>query len=135
MSALARSDGLSIIPLIAVVDDDAHIREALDDLLQVEGDSVRTFASGPRLLAALSDCRFDLVLTDLRMPGMDGMELLQKLRGLDPGLPAIVLTSSSTSETCERSLREGAIACLAKPVNAEQLLRLIGATLGEPGSP
>ncbi|HTU09966.1 MAG TPA: response regulator [Allosphingosinicella sp.] len=124
----ARFQPLSEPPLIAIVDDDAAMREALDDLLQVAGLSSRTYAGAAAFLDDHAPGRFDLLITDLRMPQMDGVELLRRLAATDPGLPAIVVTSDSPS--CGQAIEAGALACLGKPVDDDALLLLIDVVLG-----
>jgi len=121
---------LSEPPLIAVVDDDEAVRDALCDLLQVEGLSACSFESAGAFLDAYSPRRFDLLITDVRMPHVDGIELLARLRTMQSALPAIVLTSLSDDTTSARAKAEGALACLTKPVADEGLLALVGSVVG-----
>lgn len=113
---------------IAVVDDDRSVREALRDLLEVAGLSVRTFDNGDALLAEHIARPFWLVVTDLRMPQMDGIELLRRLRKMGRAPPVIVVTSSTEAPIRRRVLEEGAIACLVKPVDGGALLQLVTST-------
>jgi FixJ family two-component response regulator len=117
------------MPLIAIVDDDEAVREALCDLLQVEGFAGETFDGGAALLADAPG-RFDCVITDVRMPGMDGLELQYRLRERIASLPVIFLTSSTDDLTRLRALAEGAFAWFAKPVADEALLAALRAALG-----
>jgi two-component system response regulator FixJ len=121
-------------PLIAVVDDDEDVREALCDLLQVEGLSARGFAGAEAFLDNHAPGRFHLLITDVRMPHIDGIELLRRLRGVEAPPPAIVLTSLSDDATRMRAIEEGALACLTKPVTDEALLALVRSIL-ERGAP
>jgi FixJ family two-component response regulator len=118
--------------LIAIVDDDAAMRDALFDLLQVAGFSGQTYAGAAAFLDNYAPGRFSLLITDLRMPGMDGIDLLRTLRAMGAALPAIVVTSCDPA-TRARVLEEGALACLAKPVEDDALLRLIGVVLARDG--
>ena len=124
---------MSDLPLIAIVDDDAAMREAIADLLQAAGLSGRTYAGAAAFLDDYAPGRFDLIITDVRMPEMDGIELLRRLRAMSAPLPAIVVTSSCDPATQARAVAEGAIACLAKPVTDGLLLRLVGKVLEEAG--
>src|SRR5690606_21322548 len=86
---------LSEPPLIAVVDDDEAVRDALCDLLQVAGLSARGFEGAGAFLDDYAPGRFELLITDVRVPHIDGFELLRRLRALETPPPAIVLTSLS----------------------------------------
>jgi two-component system, LuxR family, response regulator FixJ len=119
---------------IAVVDDDLSVREALGDLLEVAGLTIRTYGSGDALLEEHIARPFALVVTDLRMPQMDGITLLRRLRMTEGAPPVIVVTSSSEPSTRSRLLEEGAIACLVKPVDGDALLRLVTSTLDRLGN-
>ena len=128
-----RAVQLSKLPLIAIVDDDAAMREALGDLLQVAGLSSRTYASAADFLDDYAPGQFDLVITDLRMPKIDGVELLRRLRATTSAPPAIVVTSTAGAATRARAVEMGAVACLTKPVADEALLNLIGVMLNQVG--
>jgi two-component system response regulator FixJ len=118
------------MPLIAIVDDDEAVREALCDLLQVEGFAGETFDGAAAFLSGHVAGRFDCVITDVRMPGMDGLELQQRLRACDAGLPVIFLTSTTDALLQARALACGAIAWFTKPVADEALLGALRAALG-----
>lgn len=124
-----RSFRLSNPPLIAIVDDDDAVREALFDLLQVEGLSARMFANGAAFLADAAADRFDCVVTDVRMPEVDGLELQRRLRAGGSSMPVIFLTSSVEETTRTRALEEGAAAWLSKPVADKALLHALRAAL------
>jgi len=126
----ARKIYLSNSPVIAVVDDDAAMREALFELLQVLDLSCRTFDGAEAFLASYAPGSFDCLITDIRMPGTTGLELQQKLNSLGSTMPVIVVTSSNDPLTRSRSLKEGAIAYLSKPVNDEVLIRHLITALG-----
>ncbi len=117
-------------PVIAVVDDDDAMREALSDLLQVFAMSCLTFDRAETFLTAYAPGAFDCVITDLRMPGIGGLELQKKLKALGSSLPVIIVTSSESSLDRSRALDEGAFAYLTKPVNDEVLIRHLMAALG-----
>jgi FixJ family two-component response regulator len=120
---------LSNPPLIAIVDDDYAVREALLDLLQVEGLSARTFASGAALLADEAADTFDCIITDVRMPEINGLELQQRLRARCWAMPMIFITSSVDEATRARALLGGAAAWFTKPVADGELLDALRAAL------
>jgi len=106
---------------VLVVDDEVNARTALAELLRDEGYVIESAGDAFKALSKLSDFAPDLVLTDLKMPGMDGLALLDKLRADDPDLPVIVMTAFGEVETAVRAMRAGARDCLAKPVNVGEL--------------
>ncbi|WP_066803181.1 response regulator transcription factor [Sphingomonas asaccharolytica] len=107
------------------MDDDQAVREALFDLLQVEGLAARMFENGATFLADAHCLEFGCIVTDVRMPEMDGLELQRRLRGSGSAIPVIFITSSVNEGTRERALSDGAVAWFTKPVaDAELLLEL-----------
>lgn len=117
-------------PIIAVVDDDEAMREAFSNLLEVFALSCRTFDGAEAFLATYAPGSFDCLITDIRMPGMNGLELQQKLNSLGSTMPIIVVTSSTEPEIRSRALKDGAVAYLSKPINDEVLLRHLNVALG-----
>ena len=124
-AACARVAQLARVPLIAIVDDDSAVREALADLLQVAGFEGASFDNGADLLDRDDPGRFDLVITDLQMPRMDGIELIRRLQDTKDPPPALVLTSCLDAEPRARALQSGAADCLTKPVEEDVLLQRI----------
>ena len=116
---------LSKTPVIAIVDDDDAVREALLDLLQVEGYSGRAFGSAAEFLAGHASSTFAAVITDVRMPGIDGLEMQQRLRALGSDIPVIFVTSATDRATRAQALAGGAIGYLTKPVANDALLNLL----------
>ncbi len=108
--------------------------EALFDLLQVEGLSARTFENGPALLADEAIMAFDCVITDVRMPGIDGLELQRRLRARDVTVPMIFITSSVQETTRRHAMTGGAAAWFTKPVTDELLLNALRTALKERGT-
>ncbi|MET0745596.1 MAG: response regulator, partial [Microvirga sp.] len=94
------------------------MREALCELLVVLGLRCRSFGRAEALLAEIEPGLFDCVITDVKMPGMSGLDLLRRLRALDPALPVLVITSGLDPQTRIRALEDGALAYLTKPVEA-----------------
>src|SRR5215210_7250945 len=115
---------------ILVVDDEKSQREILEMILSGEGYDVTTAASGEAALKFAKDRRFDLVLTDLKMTGMDGIELLQHLLASDSSIIVILLTAHGSIDSAKESLRRGAFDYLEKPYDREKLLETITRALG-----
>lgn len=116
--------------MIAIVDDDEAIRDALSDLLMVEGFACQAFDGASAFLALFGDRRFDCLITDMRMPGMNGLELLEHLHARGAALPIIVLTSVVDEQSHGRALALGARAWLTKPVADNILLDELKKALG-----
>lgn len=117
-------------PLVAVVDDDEAIREALCDLLMVTGLACSTFDSAPAFLSGDAPGHVDCLITDVRMPGMSGLDLLELMRAGGSDLPVIMLTSVLDPSARARALDLGAQAWLTKPVADDALLDELKAAIG-----
>jgi FixJ family two-component response regulator len=116
-------------PVIAVVDDEEAIRDALSDLLLVMGYSCQTFDRADAFLAAHRPNRIDCLITDIRMPGMSGLGLLQRLKAAGSTMPVIVMTSFDDPLIRSRALASGAHAYLTKPVTDDVLLQSLKTAL------
>src|SRR5436190_17877265 len=114
---------------ILVVDDEKSQREILEMILSEEGYDVTTASSGEAAMKFAKERRFDLVLTDLKMTGMDGIELLQHLLAQDSAIIVILLTAHGTIDSAKEALRRGAFAYLQKPYDKEALLATINRAL------
>jgi len=111
---------------VLVVDDREGIRSFIAEALDGAGYQVVTAADGAEAMEAAGAGRFHLVITDLKMPRMDGMELLARLRRLDPTLPVIVLTAHGTIDNAVEAMKLGAFDYLTKPLEGPaQLRRLV----------
>jgi DNA-binding NtrC family response regulator len=116
---------------ILVVDDEVNARNALGELLRDEGYAVESAADGFKALGKMEDFAPDLVLTDLKMPGMDGIQLLRRVHEQDPDLPVIVMTAFGEVETAVGAMRAGARDYLSKPVNFGELDAVLARELAE----
>jgi DNA-binding NtrC family response regulator len=114
---------------ILVVDDEKSQREILEMILTAEGYDVTTASSGEAALKIAHEHRFDLVLTDLKMTGIDGIELLQKLLAYDSSIIVILLTAHGSIDSAKDALRRGAFDYLEKPYDREKLLETINRAL------
>jgi two-component system response regulator HydG len=114
---------------ILVVDDEASARSGLERLLQQEGFSVKTAADGAIALRIAADFAPDVVVTDLKMPEMDGMELLKHLREQDHDLPVIMATAFGDVSSAVSAMRAGADDYLTKPIDIEALVLSIERTM------
>src|SRR4030042_3565873 len=110
---------------LLVVDDEPSVREFLEIMLAQEGYQVRTASSGEEGFKAYRAEEPDLVLTDVKMPGMSGLDLIREIHGLDPGTPIIAITAYASADDAVRAVREGAYDYLSKPFQIEDLRIII----------
>jgi two-component system phosphate regulon sensor histidine kinase PhoR len=106
---------------VLVVDDELDIREGSERILSRIGFHLSTAARGDEALQIFERARSDIVLLDLKMPGLDGMEVLQRLRELDPSILVIVITGYATVETAIEAMKQGAYDFIPKPFEPDQL--------------
>ncbi len=116
---------------ILVVDDDAASRELAAEVLETAGHAVATVADGGAALEHLASRPCDLVLTDMRMPGLDGMGLLRALARAGPHPPVIIATAYASIEHAVEAVQAGAYGYITKPFRPDQLARLVGKALEE----
>ena len=107
---------------LLLVDDDPDLLRLLSIRLKANGYDVAAVESGQKALASIAASRPDLVLTDLRMDGMDGMRLFEEIQGAYPGLPVIILTAHGTIPDAVAATRQGVFGYLTKPYDADELL-------------
>ncbi len=107
---------------ILIVDDDQRMTHTLADILAITGHQSVEAKSAAEALALVRKNRFDCVLTDVRMPDMDGTALYQSLHQEQPGLPVILMTAYSSDETINKGLEEGVAGVFEKPLNLSHLL-------------
>lgn len=113
------------IEKILVVDDESEIRELLADLLKRKGLEVETAENGIKGLKLLEEHSFDMVITDMKMPGMTGMEVLKRIKEVSPQTLVILMTAYGTIENAVEAMREGAFTYLIKPFSLESLMATI----------
>src|SRR5215204_62863 len=116
---------------ILVVDDEKSQREILEMILSGEGYDVTTASSGEAAMKFVADRHFDLVLTDLKMTGMSGLDLLKQLTDFDKSIIVLLLTAHGTVDSAVDALRLGAFDYLQKPYDREKLLETISRALNK----
>jgi two-component system nitrogen regulation response regulator NtrX len=109
-------------PRILVIDDEGAIRDSLRMILEYEDYQFVGAATGQEGIAAVQRDRPDLVLLDIKMPGMDGLEVLRKLHALDETLPVVMISGHGTTATAVEAIRSGAIDFLDKPLSSERVI-------------
>jgi two-component system, NtrC family, nitrogen regulation response regulator NtrX len=107
---------------LLIVDDERSIRDALVQVFEYEGHEVRGAADGPEGLAAAAAVRPDVVFLDVKMPGMDGLEVLERIRDTDPAALVVMISGHGTIDTAVEATRKGAYDFLEKPLDTDRLL-------------
>jgi len=115
--------------LVVGVDDDFRLRESLKSLVESAGYAAATYSSAEEFLQSGALAGAACLITDVRMPGMNGIELQRRIRLERPELPVIFISAHQDDEARERALDEGAIRFLYKPFDGAELLRTIEAAL------
>lgn len=116
-------------PLVFVVDDEAPIRKALTQSLIYIECKVESFESAEAALAVLKDHKCDLLITDVNMPGLNGLELLLEIRKLWPLLPVIVMSGYGDIPMAVKAVKKGAFDFIEKPLDEDTLVPLIKSAL------
>ena len=110
---------------ILIAEDSGTTRVLVEELLKDAGFTTETVSDGQKALDRLQEASFDLVLTDVWMPGLNGLELLSKLKDLPFAPPAVIMTSDDTPETLLKAIKEQAYHYIPKPIDPEELVRLV----------
>jgi two-component system response regulator PilR (NtrC family) len=110
------------MPDILVVDDELSMREFLKILLEKEGFSVATAPDAANAITRLEEETFKLIISDVRMPGIGGLSLLEKIKEIDNALPVIMITAYASPESAVRAMKNGAFDYITKPFKVEEIL-------------
>ena len=107
---------------ILIVDDDRRMAKTLVDILTVKGFYAVAAYDGTEAIEMVKKTNFDCVLTDIRMPKINGIELFKKIKSINPSLPVILMTAYATHGLVDEGIKEGAIGVLTKPLDINLLL-------------
>jgi excisionase family DNA binding protein len=119
-------------PRILVVDDDLSVRDLLEKALKMADYEVDTAGDGPAALDRLRALEYDLLITDLKMPGMDGLSVIREARRQAPDLPVVIITGYSTEANAIEAINLGVSGYLTKPFRLPRILATTARALGEP---
>jgi DNA-binding response OmpR family regulator len=114
---------------VLIVDDEANIRFTLSQALAALPLAVETAAGGEEALRIVEEQAIDLILLDLRMPGLDGMEVLRRLRDARPEIPIVIITAHGTVGSAIEAMKLGAIEFLQKPFSPDQIRQVVSQVL------
>jgi two-component system response regulator PilR (NtrC family) len=113
------------MPSILVVDDELSMREFLKILLEKEGHKVTTASDASSVLDLMQNEDFDLVLSDIRMPGMGGLSLLEKIKEVNNSIPVIMITAFASPENAVVAMKSGAFDYITKPFKVDEIIKII----------
>jgi len=116
---------------ILIVDDETSVRDSLLHWFRKDGLRVGTAANATAALQALEQASYDIVLLDIKMPGMDGMELQARIHAIDAKIVVIMMTAFASVDTAVRALKQGAFDYVTKPIDPDELSHLVGRALKE----
>lgn len=119
-------------PCVLVVDDDHAVRELLSKALTAAGYLVDVAVDGASALVRLGEKAYDLMITDLKMPGLDGLSVIREARRTSPALPVIVITGYSSEASAIEAINLGVAGYLTKPFRVPRILAATARALGEP---
>jgi DNA-binding NtrC family response regulator len=125
---------MPIEPTVLIIDDNMEMATNLQEILEDEGVRVDVAQDGFQALSKLDEAGFDLVITDIRMPGMSGIDVLKTVHERWPRLPVIVMTAYSADATLDEAYTAGALDVLAKPVDIDHVIGLVE-RITEPNAP
>ena len=118
---------MTTAPRILIVDDEERFRLTLGKLLKVRELDVTTLGSGPEALEVLKQEQYDVIVLDVRMPGMDGIETLAEIKKLNPNIEVIILTGHASVDAAVDIMKLGGYDYLLKPCSVEELIEKIEA--------
>lgn len=110
---------------ILILDDEPIVCKRLKPSLEKQGFEVDTFTRSSEALQAVKDTKYHIIITDLKMEGMDGMRFLQEAKKLQPASEVIVITGFATMETAKESFKKGVFDFIAKPFNLSEIQRVV----------
>jgi two-component system response regulator PilR (NtrC family) len=122
------------MPAILVVDDELSMREFLKILLEKEGYDVTPVAEATSAIDQINSGSFDLVISDIKMPGMGGLTLLEKIKEIDSSLPVIMITAFASPENAVIAMKSGAFDYITKPFKVDEIIKIIKSAISSSGS-
>jgi DNA-binding NtrC family response regulator len=128
--AMVQPSSKKRVPRVLIVDDDASQRDLLDSFLRSQGFATVPVASGESALETLQNSDFDMMISDVRMPGISGLETLRRARERHATLPILMVTAYADIRDAVDAMRDGAVNYLAKPIDLDELLASVRTAVG-----
>jgi CheY-like chemotaxis protein len=119
---------------ILIVDDEPNMLRTLEDILRDEGFEVSTAESGERAVQMVAEHEYGVVLMDVRMPGIDGMEAFRRIRRIRRSVPVVMMSAYTVDHLLHDALKEGVVAFVQKPLDAAKVLFLMHSLANRQGS-
>lgn len=116
---------------ILVVDDEEDLAKILGSILEFEGYEVKSVSNGFQAIEEVRTSSYDLILMDIRLPGINGVETFIKIREIAPSVKVIMMTAFSVEELIDKALQQWAYACIHKPFDIEKIISLIKKVLSQ----
>lgn len=110
---------------ILIVDDEKDLGYILEKILKIEGHQITSLLNGYEAIEEIKKSHYDLVLMDIRLPGINGVETFIQIKKINPKIKVIIMTGFAVEDLIEKALNEGAYACIHKPFDLQQLIKLI----------
>lgn len=110
---------------IMIVDDERGVRDSFEMILKIKDYEVRTFENGESAISSLKKDMFDMAFVDLKLPGMDGIEVLKKIKEIDAGIEVVIVTAYASESTHSNAITLGALEYLRKPFLMEEIYELV----------
>lgn len=117
---------------ILIVDDEIHVRDGLAEILQQEGFYVETACDGKEAISLSVNKKFDLMISDIKMPEIDGLQLLNEIQKVNPQIRVIMVTAFGDVQTYLKSMQLGAHEYINKPIRIQELKRVISTIMEQP---
>jgi FixJ family two-component response regulator len=111
---------------IVIIDDDVLVRQAVGDCMESAGYAVESFSSAEQFLVSAAAQKAACLILDIQLPGINGLELQDKLIGADSRVPIVFVTAQGTQANRDKAMRRGASGFLSKPFRREDLLKIVG---------
>ena len=116
---------------VLIVDDEKDLAYVLNDILKLEGHQATSVLDGYKAIEKIKKTHYDLVLMDIRLPGINGVETFIQIKVIDPEIKVVMMTGFSVEDLIEKALKEGAIAYLHKPFDVQKVIELIQKVISE----